>query len=45
MERHENLPEAEVGAFVQRCIDAGATLVVVTRHPDGRSFTVSVQRD
>lgn len=45
MERHENIPQSEVGAFVQRCVDAGATLVVVTKHPDGRTYTVSVQRD
>ncbi len=45
MDRHENIPSAEVGAFVQRCIDAGATIVVVTRNSDGRSCTVSVQRD
>lgn len=45
MDRHENIPSAEVGAFVQRCIDAGATIVVVTRNADGRSCTVSVQRD
>jgi hypothetical protein len=45
MDRHENIPLSEIGAFVQRCVDAGATIVVVTRNPDGQTCTVSVQRD
>jgi hypothetical protein len=44
MERHENIPLAEAGAFLQRCIDAGASVVVLTRNPDGRTCTISVQR-
>lgn len=45
MERHENIPLSEVGVFVQRCLDAGATITVVTLNPDGRTCTVSVQKD
>lgn len=45
MERHENIPVSEIGAFVQRCLEAGATIVVVTRNPDATTCTVSVQRD
>ena len=45
MERHENIPVAELGAFVQRCLECGATIVVVTREADGQRCTVSVQRD
>lgn len=45
MERHERIPIADVSAFVQRCVEAGATIVVVTRNPDGFTCTVSVQRD
>lgn len=45
MERHENIPVSEVSEFVQRCLARGATIVVVTRKPDGRTCTVSVQRD
>lgn len=45
MDRHENIPVAEVSAFVQRCMEMGATIVVVTRNADGCSCTVSVQRE
>ena len=45
MERNENIPLSEVGAFVQRCVADGAQIVVVTRNPDGATCTVSVQRD
>jgi hypothetical protein len=45
MDRHENIPVAELGAFVQRCLDQGATIVVVTRNTDGVTCTVSVQRE
>jgi hypothetical protein len=45
MERHENIPLAAVGAFVQRYLDSEATIIVVTRNSDGRTCTVSVQRD
>lgn len=45
MERHEHIPLNEIGAFVQRCMDAGATITVITRNPDGRTCTVSVQRE
>ena len=45
LERHENIALADVGAFVQRLISAGARLVVVTILPDGLHCTVSVQRE
>lgn len=45
MERHENIPVSELGAFVQRCLDHGATIIVVTRNADARTCTVSVQRE
>jgi hypothetical protein len=45
IERHENIPLSEVGAFVQRCLDSGAAAVIVTRQPDAEHCVVSVQRD
>ena len=45
METHEQVPLAEVGAFVQRCLAEGARIVVVTQNFDGLSCSVSVQRD
>lgn len=45
MDRHENIPIGELGAFVQRYIDSGATIIVVTRNHDGKTCTVSVERE
>jgi hypothetical protein len=45
METFDNIPKEEVGAFVQRCLDEGAVIVVVTRNPDGQTCTVSVERE
>lgn len=45
LERHERIPLSEVGAFVQRCLDEHATLVVVTPNLDGVTCTISVQRE
>ena len=45
MKTHEGVPMAEVGAFVQKCFAEGAIAIVVTRNPDGRTCTVSVQND
>lgn len=45
MDRHENIPIKELGAFIQRTVEAGATIVVVTRNPDGKTCTVSVERE
>ncbi len=44
MERHEKIPLPEIGAFVQRCAEAGALVIVITRNADGVTCTVSVQR-
>jgi hypothetical protein len=44
METHDNILRVEAGAFVQRCLDEGAVIVVVTPNPDGRTCSVSVQR-
>ena len=44
MERHENIPATEIGIFVQRCLGEGASIIVITRNPDGRTCTISVQR-
>lgn len=45
MEHYEQIPLSDVAAFVQRMLEQGATIVVVTRLPDGKMCTVSVQRD
>jgi len=45
LERHERIPLTDVGAFVQRCLDENATLVVVTPNADGVTCTISVQRE
>ncbi len=45
LERHEEIPLRELGAFIQQCAESGATIVVVTRNPDGKTFAVSVERD
>jgi len=45
MKTHESVPKAEVGEFVQRCIDENAAIVVVTNNPDGKTCTVCVQRE
>lgn len=45
MKTHDSVLQSEVGAFVQRCVDEGAVIVVVTRNPDGHTCTVSVQKD
>lgn len=45
LERHENVALEKVGAFVQRLLDEGARMVVVTVQPDGLACTISVQRD
>ncbi len=45
MDRHENIPLADVGVIVQHCLDAGATIIVITRNADGQTCTVSVQQD
>ena len=45
MERHENISLNDLGAFVQKCVTAGAMIVVVTRNPDGVTCTVSVQHE
>jgi len=44
METFDDVPKDEVGAFVQRCVDDDAVIVVVTRNTDGESYTVSVER-
>ena len=44
MERHENVPLAEVGERVQRWLAEGVRIVVVTRNSDGATCTVSLQR-
>ena len=45
METHDQVPNPDVGAFVQQCLAAGAILVVVTKNSDGRTCTISVQRE
>lgn len=45
MQTHDSVPKSEVGTFVQQCINEGAVIVVVTQNPDGRTCTVSVQRE
>ena len=45
MEIHESILRPETGAFVQQCLREGAVIVVVTPNPDGRTCTVSVQRE
>ena len=44
LETHDNVLRAEAGAFMQRCIEEGAAIVVVTQNDDGRTCTVSVER-
>jgi hypothetical protein len=43
MKTHETVLQTEIGAFVQQRIAEGAVIVVVTKNPDGRTCTVSVQ--
>jgi hypothetical protein len=45
MKTYDSIPRQEVGAFVQKCVAEGAVIVVVTQNPDGRTCTVSVQKD
>jgi len=45
METHESIPRLETGAFIQQCLHEGAVIIVVTPNPDGRTCTVSVQRE
>ncbi len=45
METLEKIPQAEIGAIVQKCIEEGALAVVVTRGTDGRSYTINVRRE
>jgi len=45
MKTHEGVPLEGVGAFIQKCLAEGAVAIVVTRNPDGRTCTVSVQND
>lgn len=44
METHDNIPLAEAGTLVQRCLNEGALFVVVTSNVDGCTCTVSIQR-
>jgi hypothetical protein len=44
MERHEKIPLPELSAFVQRCAEAGASVIIITRNADGVTYTVSLQR-
>lgn len=45
LESHEKVLRAEVGAFVQKCVNEGAIVLVVTLNPDGLTCRVCVQRD
>ena len=45
MKTHDSIPREKVGAFVQQCLTEGALIVVVTKNPDGRTCTVSVQKE
>ena len=45
METLENIPQAEIGAAVQKIIDDGALAVVVTRSSDGSRYTINVRRE
>ena len=45
METHDSIPRSETGAFIQQCLHEGAVIIVVTSNPDGRTCTVSVQRE
>lgn len=45
LETHEEVPRAEVGAFIQQRLDEGAIVFVVTANPDGLTCRVCVQRD
>lgn len=45
METFEKIPQVEIGALVQKLVDAGALAVVVTRSIDGTSYTVNVRRE
>jgi hypothetical protein len=45
MKTHEGVPLEEVGVFVQKQLAEGAIAIVVTRNPDGRTCTVSVQHE
>ena len=45
LETHERVPRSDTADFVQRCLDEGAVVVVVTPNSDGCTCTVSVQRD
>ena len=45
METLENIPQAEIGAVVQKIIDEGALAVVVTRSADGSCYTINVRRE
>jgi len=44
MQTNESVPQAEIGAYVQRCLENGGNLIVVTKNPDGKTCTVSVQQ-
>lgn len=45
LESHDEVLRSELGAFVQRCLDEGAVMFVVTLNPDGKTCRVCVQRD
>lgn len=45
METNDRIPQAEVGRFVQQCLDQGARIVVVTPNPDRLTCSVCVQRE
>ena len=45
METLEKIPQSEIGAVVQKCIDDGALAVVVTHSNDGGTYTINVRRE
>ena len=45
MKTYDSVLREKVGGFVQKCMAEGAVIVVVTQNPDGRTSTVSVQKE
>lgn len=45
METLEDIPLTDVGALVQKYLEAGALAIVVTRQSDGDHCTVNVRRE
>ena len=45
METYESVRREDVGALVQEFTNKEALIIVVTQNPDGRTCTVSIQRD